>query len=640
MSPSGPSRMISASATLWVLILLVASSGAASTTTAAQAGEADAPEAPLSSEAGEAVAPEAPLSSEARAPHAPAGERQAGEAEATIDHLFEQVRSAYSGESARETVAFMESHWRLPGNRGFDASIHRVAEILRQAGYVPEDDATAGDPLTYRIESRPMERPAWEPVDARLTIVGRSEPLLDFASNRNMLAIYSFPTPAGGVEADVVYVGAGRAEDFEGKDVEGKIVFGETRVSQLFREAVQQRGALGVLSYRLPDYTQPEVYQDSIVFSRVSLDEERRAWGLCLSYAAKTALLEALALASEEGAVRVRVETDAKLYEAEELTIVADVRGSTLPHERIVYSAHVQEPGANDNASGVAAQAEMARVLAQLLREGLSPPQRTITFLWGDEISSTARYLSDDAPRAEDVLWGMSLDMVGEDTTLTGGSFLVERMPDPAAVWPRGTDSHTEWAAGRRGMSLDQMAPHYLNDLVLALCRQQGEAANWHVGTHPYEGGSDHVPFLRAGVPAVLLWHFTDAFYHTDGDRLDKVSAATLNNVGVSALVFGLVLTSADGAMARHIVELVETAAAERFESELQLSRTAIESGADVAEQAEILEAWIDWYEKAILTATDIEVGGSSPQTTAAIEAAADRVGTKGHELLTKLTAR
>ncbi len=612
MLRSGTSRMISASVTLCLLMVLAASAGVASSTIPARARETTVP-------AEEATA-------------------QPDEATATIDHLFEQVRSAYSGERARETVGFMESHWRLPGNRGFDASIHRVAEILREAGYVLEDDATAADSLTYRIESRPMERPAWEPVDARLTIVGESEPLLEFGSNRNMLAIYSFPTPEGGVEADLVYVGPGRPENFEGKDVAGKIVFGEARVSQLFREAVQQRGALGVLSYRLPDYTQPEVYQDSIVFSRVSLDEERQAWGLCLSYAAKTALLEALAL--DRGPVRVRVATDAKLYEAPELTIVADVRGSALPRERIVYSAHVQEPGANDNASGVGAQAEMARVLAQLLREGMDPPQRTITFLWGDEISSTARYLADDPARAEDVLWGMSLDMVGEDTALTGGTFLVERMPDPSAVWPRGVDVHTEWGAGRRGMSLDQMAPHYINDLVLALCRRQGESANWQVGTNPYEGGSDHVPFLRADVPAVLLWHFTDAFYHTDGDRLDKVSAATLKNVGVSALIFGLVLTSADGAMARHIVNMVEAAAIKRLESELQLSLEDIEGGAEVAEQVLILEAWIDWYEKAILTASDIEVGGSSPETSAAIEAAAGRVGIKGHELVARLPAQ
>jgi hypothetical protein len=176
-----------------------------------------------------------------------------------------------------------------------------------------------------------------------------------------------------------------------------------------------------------------------------------------------------------------------------------------------------------------------------------------------------------------------------------------------------------------------------LNDLVLSLCRQQGEATDWEVGTHPYEGGSDHVPFLRADVPAVLLWHFTDAFYHTDGDRLDKVSATTLKNVGVSALVFGLVLTSADAYIAQHIIGTVEQAGLKRLDGEAELSLAAIADGADVAEQVAIIDAWVDWYEKAIQSASNIAIGPSSPQTIADIESAAARIGIRGQQLKLKL---
>ena len=38
-----------------------------------------------------------------------------------------------------------------------------------------------------------------------------------------------------------------------------------------------------------------------------------------------------------------------------------------------------------------------------------------------------------------------SLDMTGEDVRKTGGSFLIERYPDPGAVWDRPWDPHTEW---------------------------------------------------------------------------------------------------------------------------------------------------------------------------------------------------
>ena len=81
-------------------------------------------------------------------------------------------------------------------------------------------------------------------------------------------------------------------------------------------------------------------------------------------------------------------------------------------------------------------------------------------------------------------------------------------------------------------MTVDQLTPHYFNDFILNRCLDQGADNGWIVRTNPYEGGSDHVPFLRAGLLRLLLRHFTDVFYHTDGDRVENVSARTLENVG------------------------------------------------------------------------------------------------------------
>src|SRR5690348_2571045 len=118
--------------------------------------------------------------------------------------LAELVRPRYSGPRALETVAFLDQFVRWPGNRGFDASIAHVVERLEAAGYVREDRATPRDRMTYRIERYPLAAPAWEPLDARVEIVGEAVPLLDFAANRNMLATNSNATPAGGVTAELV----------------------------------------------------------------------------------------------------------------------------------------------------------------------------------------------------------------------------------------------------------------------------------------------------------------------------------------------------------------------------------------------------------------------------------------------------
>ncbi|HSG09918.1 MAG TPA: M28 family peptidase, partial [Longimicrobiales bacterium] len=484
------------------------------------------------------------------------------------------ARRAFSGERARNVVASVDRHFRLPGNSGFDASILRVVDELEAAGYRPEAGGAPGT-LTYRIERRPMDEPTWDVTSASVRIVGDEAPLLRFETNRNLVAINSFPTLPGGVEAEVVDVGAGTADDFAGKDVRGKIVFGELRVGSLFAEAVAKRGALGVIAYGIPAFNRPEEHRDVISYASIPLDATARGWGLQLTTDARDRLREEL----RAGPVRVRVAVDTRVYESEELTLVAEVRGSGHPDQRFVLSAHVQEAGANDNASGVGALSEMARLFAEGAVTGAFVPDRTISMIWGDEISSTQRYLEEDPERTGGVLWGMSLDMVGEDTERTGGTFLIEKMPDPSAVWTRGGDAHTEW--GGSPMTVEQLTPHYFNDFVLNRCLDQGADNGWAVGTNPFEGGSDHVPFLRAGLPGLLLWHFTDVFYHTDGDRIENVSARTLTNVGVCAAVSVMTLTTADGEVASFLVGEVERAGLERLAAEQELSAAAVAAGND-----------------------------------------------------------
>jgi hypothetical protein len=134
-----------------------------------------------------------------------------------------------------------------------------------------------------------------------------------------------------------------------------------------------------------------------------------------------------------------------------------------------------------------------------------------------------------------------------------------------------------------------------------------------------------------------LFWHFTDVYYHTDGDRIDKVSVSELTNVGEAALAAVLTLTSADGPTARELVGEIERAALTRLDTELALSRTALTAGGDRAKETDILRTWTDYYVGALRTMTDIEVGGSSPQTIAAIDAAAARVKQGGEQRLAAL---
>lgn len=548
-----------------------------------------------------------------------------------VQHYFDLVRPEFSGQRAYDVVAFMDQYFRWPGNTGFNASIHRIESVLKAAGYVEESAAKPTDVLTYRIEHRPMTTPAWEPVDASVTILGENSPVLRFATNRNMLAINSFSTPDTGVVAELVDVGKGTAADYARTAVSGKIVLADGNVGRVFATAVEGNGALGVLTYGMPAYTEPATHTHSIQFGSVAYDSTRRSWGIPLSYDAVTRLRAALA----RGPVRVRVRTVSKMYPSDEMTLVADVHGSRVPNERYVLSAHVQEPGTNDNATGVGDLSEMARVLAALVRRGAIHPERSITMLFGLEIAQTRNYLAADSARTRGVKWGLSLDMTGEDTKKTGGTFLIEKMPDPSAIWTRGDDHHTAW--GGRAITKAELMPSYYNDYLINRCLDQAAATGWVVRANPFEGGSDHTPFLQFKKPGALFWHFTDVYYHTDGDRLDKVSIPELTNVGNAALVSVLTLTSADGATARALVGETERAAMARLDAEQALSKAAIAQGGDVAHEQDILNTWTDYYVKALHTMTGVEVGGSSPATLAEIDAAATRVERAGADRVASL---
>lgn len=553
------------------------------------------------------------------------------ETPAAVQHYFDLVRPLFSGDRAYDQVAFMDQYFRWPGNTGFNASVHRVEGILKDAGYVEESKASPSDVLTYRIEHRPMREPGWDPVSASVSIVGQSAPVLDFATNRNMLAINSFSTPDSGVLAPLVDVGKGAAADYDRVSVAGKIVLADGNVGRAFGEAVQKRGALGVLTYGMPAYTQPTVHTHSIQFGSVAYDSTKRAWGMPISYDAVTRLRAALA----KGPVSLRVKAKSRMYPSDEITLVADVHGSTAPTQRYVVSAHVQEPGTNDNASGVGDLSEMARVLAVLVKNGSIKPKRTITMLFGLEIAQTRNYLAADSIRTKGVLWGLSLDMTGENAAKTGGTFLIEKMPDPSAIWTRGDEKHSEW--GGRAITKKELVPHYYNDYLLARCLDQAAVTGWVVRTNPFEGGSDHTPFLQFKKPGALFWHFTDVYYHTDGDRLDMVSKPEMVNVGDAALASILTLTSADGPTARALVAELERAAIGRLDTELALSRAAIGAGGDRSKEQDILQTWTDYYVAAAHTMTDIEVGGSSAQTMAAIDAAAARIKAAGDKRVAML---
>jgi hypothetical protein len=363
---------------------------------------------------------------------------------------------------------------------------------------------------------------------------------------------------------------------------------------------------------------------DILQWGSVPYDEARKAFGFKATPRAAATLRRAIRDAAGGAGAKVRVTIASTFSDKPARTLIAEIPGSTLPNERVVMAVHVQEPGANDNASGVAALTELARAMAAAIRDGRLPrPARTTTFLWLDEISGSRRWLQDHAEAAKLVKYMFSMDMVGEDVAKTGGTFLVERWPDPGAVWDRPWDPHTEW--GRGNVRADQLKGDLLNDVHLDICRRVATRSNWVVKSNPYEGGSDHTEFGRNGIPSLLDWHFTDRYYHTNMDTADKTSAAEMRNVAVAAGATAWWLASAageDDAVAT--AEIVAAAGRARLALEKRegdrLVAAAPDRVAAQAQQDQIVAAWKKWYGEAIRSTSRLLTGTASPAFTARID--------------------
>ena len=550
--------------------------------------------------------------------------------------VYRALASRFQPARAMAVVTFMDKYWRLAGNPGFDASIDYIKAGLIEAGFA--EGKTASSPVgRLWIEEYPNGGNGWELVKAEMTVVESAtettpEPVFDPVIDYIALCMNSFSTPPDGVTSPLVYVGRGTdATSYESVDVKGAVVLGDGSTRVLWREAVQQRGAIGIISAAPPSgYTRPDQTPEVFEWGGVPYDTKAQAFGFKASRRVADRLKERL----RAGPVKVKtiVETRFRPSSPGRL-LVAEIPGHVRPEEHVVMVAHIQEPGANDDASGCGTLYETARASsAAIVSKAIQPPGRTLTFVWGDEMRASREWLRADPSRSAGTRYMISFDMTGEDTTKTGGTFLIEKEPDPSAVWPRPSDPHTEWWGGNNYRA-EGLRGSLLNDVLLAVCLRRARETGWVVQTSPYEGGSDHMVFLAAKVPAALATHFTDRYYHTNLDRPDKTSPVVMANVGISMGTAAMLLASAGEKEAMAVADLVSAAATRRLALETKQSAAIIEKAADraAAETAErvILEAWRTWYVRALESVLTLPVTPAGDQLQERVKKAIARLEQK-----------
>ncbi|MDP6368111.1 MAG: M28 family peptidase, partial [Planctomycetota bacterium] len=385
---------------------------------------------------------------------------------------------------------------------------------------------------------------------------------------------YRAMLPANAPSADV----SGPAVFSLSEVSEGTILVTDASLRQVLRRA-QKRDAAAVLSCSLESFnTDPSGQRRHMRAVQYTSVRE----GTKTPVAQVTpGLVEGLRRADAAGQSPIlHLVAEVHIEERPLRTLRAAVRGAESPNEAVVIASHVQEPGACDNASGVAGLLEGARNLAELIQSGeLATPRRSLVFLWGDEFRQSEAWLEATERRA---VGAISSDMTGQSKEKTGAIALLERTPDPGALVPLPPDEHTPWGAG--AVDAEDLSPNGL--AIMARCAMADvarAAGSWETAEHPWEGGSDHDVFLERGIPALLIWHFTDFAYHTSLDRLSHVDLQEMRRTGVAIMATGLALADP------------RPEDLERYLKTLDLERNLRVAAAVEQEDADTAAAWRAW---------------------------------------------
>lgn len=220
--------------------------------------------------------------------------------------------------------------------------------------------------------------------------------------------------------------------------------------------------------------------------------------------------------------------------------IEAEVRGENRPDDIIVIGAHYDSvqgsPGANDNASGVAATLALARAFAE------ATPARTLRFvsfaneeppLFQTEHMGSRVYAMRSRERGENIVLMLSLETIGYYSDEPGSQHLLFPLN---LIYPS-TGNFIAFVSNVENGSLVRQ--------LVGSFRQQARfpsegGALWDL--IPGVGWSDHWAFWKEGYPAVMVTDtapFRYPAYHSPADRPELVQYERMARVvsGLRAVI-------------------------------------------------------------------------------------------------------
>lgn len=249
--------------------------------------------------------------------------------------------------------------------------------------------------------------------------------------------------------------------------------------------------------------------------------------------AAVTAAIEVIARELARTGAAVQRETFVMGARGEAVNVYVDLRGTSAAEELVIVGAHYDSahdsPGANDNASGVAALCELAQRCAKL------PHARTLRFVafaneeppyfWTDEMGSVVHARGAKA-RGENVVAMVSLETLG-----------CYRDEPGSQRYPIGALATFYPDRGDFVAFVGDVASRSLVRECIDAFREHTEFPSEGAALPraiPGVGWSDHWSFWQEGWPAVMVTDtalFRDESYHTPSDSPERLDYERLARV-------------------------------------------------------------------------------------------------------------
>lgn len=449
-----------------------------------------------------------------------------------------------SGERAMHHVLELVPYQRVRPPSEYTAPYREsrvMAEFAKQYGY-----------SNVAIETYGTPQKAWQPAEGELWMMTPKVVKL-FDIHDIALSLASL-NANGDMTAELVDVGPGRAQDFEGKDVAGKFVLSSGPTNAAYQQA-KQRGAIGVLGISAIGYQRQVDYPTQIVSSTVNVDPGHVAWHVTPEVRHN---LAALITRGEKITIRSKVKSAEVMLKSE--YVRAEIPGDSSTTQEVAIAAHLYEgvikQGANDDNSGCALTLEIGRAYLKLINEGKLPrPKRTINFLWAPEIVGTNAYLNAHPEKKKAIIGTLNFDMEAIRLADSRAFWILQRTPDTFPSYLNDiAQSMMEYVAdiSRERVRFRRNITGYAPTQPVESPRGSKDA--FYIKIDKHYGSSDHVTYMQHGIPAVMFVTWPDMWYHSSEDTPDKQDSTQYKRAATVGLGSLAVLASGTNEMAARVL--------------------------------------------------------------------------------------